>query len=271
MKIGNKEFSFGTHIMGILNITPDSFSDGGKWNSTELALHRVEQMISEGAEVIDIGGESTRPGHKKISDEEEIARILPTISAIKSRFDIPVSVDTYKRTVAEAALNEGADMVNDIWGFQYSENMAEIAKKYDAACCLMHNRNEAVYGDFKNDIISDLKESISIAKAAGISDDKIILDPGVGFAKTQEQNLFLIENLCVLEELGYPLLLGTSRKSVIGNVLDLPAHERLEGTVVTTVRAVEQRCLFVRVHDIKENMRAIKMTCALMESRKYYG
>lgn len=257
--------------MGILNITPDSFSDGGKWNLKESALYRVQEMISEGAEVIDIGGESTRPGYEKISDDQEILRILPIISAIKSRFDVPISVDTYKSAVAEAALNEGADMVNDIWGFRHSENMAELVKRYDAACCLMHNRNEAVYSNFKNDVISDLKESISIAKAAGISDDKIILDPGVGFAKTQEQNLFLIDNLSVFEELGYPLLLGASRKSVIGNVLDVPSDERLEGTIVTTVRAARQGCLFVRVHDIKENMRAIKMTCALMESRKYYG
>ena len=265
MLIRNKEFLNDTYIMGILNVTPDSFSDGGKWNSIDKSLRRVENMINDGASIIDIGGESTRPGYEKISDDEEIERIMPVISAIRERFDIPLSIDTYKSAVARAALESGADMVNDIWGFCYDDKMADVVKSFNASCCLMHNRAEAVYNDFQEDVYNDLKKSIRLAKNAGISDDKIILDAGIGFAKTTVQNLQLTADLSTVKKLGYPVLLGTSRKSMIGNTLNLPVEERLEGTLVTTVFAVQQGCLFVRVHDIKENMRAIKMTKALME------
>ena len=265
MLIRNKEFLNDTYIMGILNVTPDSFSDGGKWNSIDKSLRRVENMINDGASIIDIGGESTRPGYEKISDDEEIERIMPVISAIRERFDIPLSIDTYKSAVARAALESGADMVNDIWGFCYDDKMADVVKSFNASCCLMHNRAEAVYNDFEKDVYEDLKASIQLAKNAGIPDDKIILDAGIGFAKNTMQNLQLTADLSVIKNLGYPVLLGTSRKSMIGNTLNLPVEERLEGTLVTTVFAVQQKCLFVRVHDIKENMRAIKMTKALME------
>ncbi|MDO5397605.1 MAG: dihydropteroate synthase [bacterium] len=263
MIIGDKIFENGTHIMGILNVTPDSFSDGGKWNNIDAALSHTEEMIRDGAAVIDIGGESTRPGYTRISDDEEIARVVPVIEAVKSRFDVPVSVDTYKSAVAEAALSAGADLLNDIWGFKADSKIAAVCRKYDAACCLMHNRTNKSYGSFFEDVLKDLRESILIAKAAGIEDDKICTDPGVGFAKSLEQNLAITQNVDLLGTLGYPVLLGTSRKSMIGLTLDLDRDNRVEGTLVTTVTAVMKGCLFVRVHDVRENYRAIKMAQAL--------
>lgn len=264
MVIGNKIFENNTYIMGILNVTPDSFSDGGKWNTLDSALKHAEQMIEEGADIIDIGGESTRPQYTQISDDEEINRIIPVIEAVTSNFDVPVSVDTYKSRVADAALSAGAVLINDIWGFKYDKKIADVCKKYNASCCLMHNRTKAVYNDFFEDVISDLKNSIAIAENAGIAHEKICIDPGIGFAKSLEQNLRLTQNVDVLDKLGFPILLGTSRKSMIGLTLDLPSDQRLEGTLVTSVIAAQKHCLFVRVHDVKENYRAIKMTRALM-------
>lgn len=266
MKIGNRDFDIGNrcYIMGILNVTPDSFSDGGRFNDLERALRHTEEMIEDGADIIDIGGESTRPGHQVITDQEEIARVTPVIEAVKKRFDIPVSIDTYKSAVAEAALEAGADMVNDIWGFKRDARVAELTAKYEAACCLMHNREKAEYGDFLRDVVADLRECVNIAKNAGIADDKIILDPGVGFGKTLEHNLEITNHVDVLKELGYPVLLGTSRKSMIGLTLDLPVDERVEGTLATTVIGVLRGCAFVRVHDIKENKRIIQMTEAII-------
>ncbi len=267
MKIGNKKFDENrTHIMGILNVTPDSFSDGGKWNSIDAALKHTERMISDGAAIIDIGGESTRPGYTMISDEEEISRVVPVIEAVKRSFDIPVSVDTYKSGVARAALAAGADLLNDIWGFKYDQNMAAAAMEYNVPVCLMHNRDNTNYADYLNDVLSDLRESIEIAKKAGITDDKIILDPGVGFAKTLEQNLQITNHLELVRALGYPILLGTSRKSMIGLTLDLPRDERAEGTVATSVIGCMKGAMFVRVHDVKENYRAVKMTEAVINS-----
>ncbi len=260
MKIRNKEFKNHTYIMGILNVTPDSFSDGGCHNSIDKAIFHTEQMINEGADIIDVGGESTRPGYTLISDNEEISRVVPVIEKIRANFDIPISVDTYKSAVADAALNAGADIVNDIWGFKYDSNMAMITKKHNAHCVLMHNRNNTDYNDYINDLLDDLKDSVNIAKNAGIGDSKIIIDPGVGFGKTYEQNLEIINKLESLNTLGYPVLLGTSRKSVIGLTLNLPASQRVEGTIATTVLGVVKGCLFVRVHDVKENKRAIVMT-----------
>lgn len=270
MQIGNREFDLkqNTYVMGILNVTPDSFSDGGKWNQPDSALSHVEEMIRHGAAIIDVGGESTRPGYLQISDEEEIERILPVIASIKKHFDIPVSVDTYKSRVAKAAIAEGADMVNDIWGLKYDAKMAEVIAETKVACCLMHNRTDMEYKDFMQDMIKDLKETIKIAQDAGIKEDKIILDPGVGFAKTYEQNLTAIHQVEKLKELGYPILLGTSRKSVIGLTLDLEKGEREEGTMVTTVFGVQKGCAFVRVHDVKANERAIRMTRAIMNEKK---
>lgn len=266
MKIGNREFDTKNHcyIMGILNVTPDSFSDGGKFNRLDDALRHTEDMIREGADIIDIGGESTRPGHQVITDEEEIARVTPVIEAVKKQFDIPISIDTYKSAVTEAALQAGADLVNDIWGFKHDKRAAELTARYNAACCLMHNRHEAVYQNFQEDVLSDLEECVRIAKEAGIADDRIILDPGVGFGKTYEMNLEITNHLEILHRLGYPVLLGTSRKSMIGLTLDLPADDRVEGTLATTVLGVIKGCSFVRVHDIRENKRIIKMTEAIL-------
>lgn len=266
MKIGNRDFDIKnkTYIMGILNVTPDSFSDGGKYNHLDAALFHAEEMLRDGADIIDIGGESTRPGHTVITDQEEISRVVPVIEAVKSRFDVPVSIDTYKGAVAEAALKAGADLVNDIWGFKHDKKVADLTAQYKAACCLMHNRHEAVYDNFLSDLVKDMEECVEIARKAGVSDDRIILDPGVGFGKTYEMNLEAIHHVDVLHQLGFPILLGTSRKSVIGLTLDLPADQRVEGTVATTVIGVMKGCAFVRVHDIKENKRAIQMTEAIL-------
>lgn len=266
MKIGNRIFDTKNHtyIMGILNVTPDSFSDGGQWNNYDAAMAHVQKLLDTGSDIIDIGGESTRPGHIQISIQEEIDRVSPLIEAVKKNFDVPVSVDTYKSEVAEAALKLGADLVNDIWGFRYDENMAPIVKKYDAACCLMHNRSEAVYEDLIPDMVKDFQICIDLAKAAGIDDDKIMLDPGFGFGKTWEHNLEVMRHLDAFDGFGYPMLLGTSRKSTIGKVLDLPVDQREEGTMVTTVMAVEKGYGFVRVHDAEVNRRAIAMTEAIL-------
>lgn len=266
MKIGNKEFDTinNTYIMGILNVTPDSFSDGGRFYKPESALVRAKWMMEEGAAIIDVGGESTRPGYTPISVQEEIERVVPVIEKIKTHLDIPVSIDTYKSEVAVAALDAGADLVNDIWGLKKDNGMAEVIAERNVPCILMHNRENVDYKDFMPDVFQDIRETIAIAKEAGINEEKIILDPGVGFAKDQEQNLQILRYLEDFHQFGYPLMLAASRKSVIGNALNLPVGERMEGTLVTTVMAVMKRCSFIRVHDVKENARAIKMTQAIM-------
>ncbi len=268
MQIGTKEFQTAghTYVMGILNVTPDSFSDGGKYNQIDAALFHVEEMIKEGMDIVDIGGESTRPGYTLLSDEEEIERVVPVIEKVKTNFNIPISLDTYKSKVAKAGIIAGADLINDIWGLKYDEELATVIAEAKVACCLMHNRNEADYQNYMQDVITDLEETVAIARNAGIADEKIILDPGVGFGKTYENNLEIINRMEQLHSFGYPLLLGTSRKSVIGLTLNLPARERVEGTLVTTVMAVMKGAMFVRVHDVKENVRAIKMAEAILNS-----
>ena len=267
MKIGNRTYTNNhTYVMGILNVTPDSFSDGGKWNNPDMALKHTEQMLKDGADIIDVGGESTRPGYTMISDDEEIERVLPVIEAIKNNFDVPVSLDTYKSKVAMAGIASGVDLINDIWGLKYDSEMASVIADAKIPCCIMHNRKEPLYTSFVKDMISDIRDSIEIGLKAGITEDKIILDPGVGFAKTYEQNLIAIKQIDKICKLGYPVLLGTSRKSVVGLTLDLPKDERVEGTLVTSVIAAQNRCMFVRVHDVKENVRAIKMTEAIMNA-----
>lgn len=264
--IGQREFDVMNHtyIMGILNVTPDSFSDGGKYKNRDAALFHAQEMIRDGADIIDLGGESTRPGHIRISDEEEIERTAPIMEALKERFDVPVSIDTYKSKVAKANIQAGADLINDIWGLKYDPKMAKVIADAKLPCCLMHNRQQADYGMFLKEMKEDLKERIQIAKDAGIKKKRIILDPGVGFAKNYEQNLEAIRCLSVLEKMGYPVLLGTSRKSVIGLALDLPCEERVEGTLVTTVFGVMQGAAFVRVHDVLQNKRAITMAEAIL-------
>ena len=266
MVIGGREFDAENrcYIMGILNITPDSFSDGGKWNLIDSALNHVEEMIRDGADIIDVGGESTRPGYCEITAQEEIDRVLPVIEAVRSRFDVPVSIDTYKSAVADAALNAGAVFVNDTWGLKRDPDMGSVIARHKAACCLMHNRENMDYTDFLDDLLEDLGESASIAERAGISHESIVLDPGVGFAKTYEMNLKAINRLDVIKHLGYPVLLGASRKSVIGKALDLPVTERVEGTLAAVVIGVMRGCSFVRVHDIKETKRAVLMAEAVL-------
>ncbi|MBQ7933661.1 MAG: dihydropteroate synthase [Lachnospiraceae bacterium] len=267
MRIGNREFEIKghTYVMGILNVTPDSFSDGGKWNKRDLALKKAEEMIAQGADILDIGGESTRPGYQQVSDQEEIDRVAPVIEKIKANLDISISLDTYKSAVALAGIRAGADMINDIWGLKYDPLMGKVIATNEVSCCLMHNRKNSVYGNFMEDVAADLTETIHKAELAGIKDERIILDPGVGFAKSYEQNLEIINHLENLNMFGYPLLLGCSRKSVIGLALDLPVEQRLEGTLVTTVMAVQKGCSFVRVHDVEANVRAIRMAEAILK------
>lgn len=266
MRIGNRDFqtSGHTYVMGILNVTPDSFSDGGRWNHMDDALFHAQRMIEEGADILDIGGESTRPGgYTRISDEEEISRVAPVIEALKKRFDIPLSVDTYKSGVASAAIAAGADLINDIWGLKWDGTMAEVLAETGIASCLMHNRKDTDYKDYLNDVIADLNETMEMAEKAGIKKDTIMLDPGIGFAKDLDQNLELMNHLELLNQWDVPVLLGTSRKSMIGLILDLPSDQRVEGTVATTVSGYMKGCRFFRVHDVKENMRAMKMIEAI--------
>ena len=266
MKIGNREFDVTnrTYIMGILNVTPDSFSDGGKWNTMDHALKHAEAMIADGADILDVGGESTRPGHTPVSAEEEAARVVPVIEALRKHFDVPISVDTYKGSVADVAVQAGADLVNDVWGLKYDPEMAGVIAKHDAACCLMHNKANTEYNNFLIDMLAETQECVNIARKAGIKDERIILDPGVGFGKTYEMNLETMNHLELFQHLGFPVLLGTSRKSMIGLALDLPVDQRVEGTIATSVIGVMKGCAFVRVHDVKENKRAVLMTEAIL-------
>ena len=269
MKIGNRFFDTKNHtyIMGILNVTPDSFSDGGKWNHMDEALKHTEAMIADGADIIDIGGESTRPGHTPVSADEEAQRVLPVIEAVKKHFDIPVSVDTFKSSVAESSIQAGADLVNDIWGLKYDPKMAAVIAKYDVACCLMHNKSNTEYQNFVIDMLAETQECVNLARQAGIKDEKIMLDPGIGFGKTFEMNLEAMNHLELFQNLGFPVLLGTSRKSMIGLALELPVDQRVEGTLATSVIGVMKGCSFVRVHDAKENKRVIQMTEAILGRR----
>ena len=260
-----------TLIMGILNMTPDSFSDGGRYNAVEAALERARQLVQDGADIIDIGGESTRPGYERISSEEEIARVVPIIERLAREVAVPISIDTYKADVARASLEAGAHIINDIWGAKADPDMANIAAETGAPIVLMHNRKEKPYENFMRDALGDLYESIQIAKDAGVKDGQIILDPGIGFAKNLEENLLMMRNLHVLTSLGYPVLLGTSRKSMIGNTLNLPVEERVEGTIASTCLGIQQGCRIIRVHDVKENARAAKMMDAMLGKVKVDG
>ncbi|WLR50926.1 dihydropteroate synthase [Bacillus tianshenii] len=253
-----------TYVMGILNVTPDSFSDGGNFNEIERAVQHAKQMVQDGADLIDIGGESTRPGAETVSEEEEIARVVPIIKAIKEAVDVPISIDTYKAETAKHALEAGAHIINDVWGAKADPQMAQVAAHYQVPIILMHNRGNKNYGDLIDDMKMDLQESIAIVKRAGVKDEKIILDPGIGFAKTYEHNIKAMRRLEELNELGYPLLLGTSRKSFIGLTLDLPVEERMEGTGATVCLGIERGCQFVRVHDVKEIKRMTLMMDAML-------
>lgn len=272
LKFKDKELILGerTLVMGILNITPDSFSDGGKYNNLEAALKQAEKLIDDGADIIDIGGESTRPGHIQISSEEEITRVVPVIERIKKELNPIISIDTYKYDVAEAAIKAGADIVNDIWGLQYDNGeMAEIVKKYDVPLIAMHNQNDEIY---REDIMDSLKKffdkTYEIAKKYGIEKEKIILDPGLGFGKNVEQNIELMSKLEILCA-NAPVLLGASKKRFIGKLLnDLPFDERVEGTVATTVIGIQKGVSIVRVHNVLENKRACMVADGIYRRKK---
>lgn len=265
------DFNAKTLVMGILNVTPDSFSDGGKYNFVENAVEHAKAMVADGADIIDIGGESTRPGHKRISVEEEISRVVPAIKALKAELDIAISIDTYKSEVAEAAITAGADIINDIWGAKYDPAIAAVAAKHQVPIILMHNRDDTSYTDFWNEVKNDMEESIRIALAAGVQKDQIWLDPGIGFGKDTQQNIEMMQLLEPFCGLGYPVLLGTSRKSLIGKVLDLPVSERLEGSLATACYGASKGCSIVRAHDVKETVRALKITDVLNGKVTYKG
>nr|WP_243427890.1 dihydropteroate synthase [Alkaliphilus hydrothermalis] len=261
-----------TYIMGILNITPDSFSDGGNYVDLDKAIQHAKEMVEEGADIIDVGGESTRPGAVEVSAEEEISRVLPVVKRLVAEVKVPVSVDTYKAEVAEKVLEAGAHMINDVWGLQRDPEMASVMAKFKKPVVMMHNQHGTEYeGDIMESIADFLSKSIKIALEAGIKNHNIILDPGIGFGKTSEQNMVVMARLGELNKLGYPILLGTSRKSMIGKILDLPPKERVEGTLATTVMGIIQGSDIVRVHDIKENYRTIKVTDAIVRGQWIHG
>jgi len=256
-----------TLVMGILNVTPDSFSDGGKYNNVDLALKHAEEMIKSGADIIDIGAESTRPYHgaEKISAEEEIERLLPILEKVLAFSNVPVSVDTYKAVVAEEALKMGAHIINDVWGLQQDAEMAKVIARYNVPVIVMHNQEGTGYErDIMAHICGFLRQSIDIALMAGIEFSNIIVDPGIGFGKTPEQNLVVMSQLEELKSLGCPVLLGTSRKRFIGEVLDVPVQDRLEGTAATVTMGITKGVNIVRVHDVKTMARVAKMTDAMI-------
>jgi dihydropteroate synthase len=273
IKCGKYELDYTrrTLIMGILNVTPDSFSDGGSYDSVQNAVKRAREMVEEGADIIDIGGESTRPGHDPVSAEDEIARVVPIIEALVKEVDVPISIDTYKAETARMALEAGAHIINDVWGAKKDPLMAEVAAENGVPIILMHNREDKEYEVFMRDALQDLQESITLVKKAGVKDEQIILDPGIGFAKTFEQNLDMMRHVDVLVSLGYPVLYATSRKRIIGHVLDLPVDERMEGTGATVCWGIQKGCQLVRVHDVKEMARMAKMTDALMGKERDDG
>ncbi len=271
LKLGNFSIPLGkrTIIMGILNVTPDSFSDGGKFLTKDHALRQVEKMQQEGADIIDVGGESTRPGSVMITEEEEIARVIPIIEALSARIQLPVSIDTYKSKVAKEAIEAGAVLVNDVWGLKKDSHMAATIAHYGLPVCLMHNRKIAQYQDLISDIIADLQESIDIALEAGIREDNIIIDPGIGFAKISAESLEVLRRLEEFRTFGYPILLGTSRKSMIGKTLGgVPVEERVEGTAATIAYGITRGVDIVRVHDVLAMARVAKMTDALVRGGK---
>lgn len=252
-------------VMGILNVTPDSFSDGGRYVDLERAVEHARSMVACGAAIIDVGGESTRPGYTPVPLEEEKRRVLPVIEALSAAIDVPLSIDTQKAAVAEAALERGAQILNDIQGLRGDPAMARLAAESGAPVVIMHNRREPVYADLLEEVRRDLSDGVERLLAAGGRPEQVILDPGIGFGKTVEQNLLLLKQLDRLSALGYPLLLGASRKSVIGRTLGVPVDERLPGSLAVAVYGVLKGARIVRVHDVCETAQAVKMIAAIEE------
>ena len=271
MKIGNKKFEFGkrSYIMGILNVTPDSFYDGGKYFDSEAAIERAKEMEKEGADIIDIGGESSRPFSKRIDEKEEMDRVLPVIEALSNEIKVPISIDTYKPRVAEAAIQAGAAMINDIMALR--NGMENVAREYDVPVVLMHMKGtpetmqiNPYYEDVTAEIMKFLDERIKFALENGIDEDKIIIDPGIGFGKRQEDNLRIISHLAEFKSLGMPILIGASRKSFIGNILNLPPEERLEGSIASAIVAILNGANIIRCHDVLATKRAATVADAIM-------
>ncbi|MFQ6016167.1 MAG: dihydropteroate synthase [Anaerolineae bacterium] len=282
LSIDGKVFAWGqrTYVMGILNITPDSFSGDGLAGDFEAALAQAQRFAAEGVDIIDVGGESTRPGSTPVSTEEELGRVIPIISHLAREFDLPISIDTYKADVARQALQAGAHLINDVWGLRRESQLASVAAEYDVPLILMHNRSTSresaqvdqlgghfvgvEYEDLVPDIIRELRTSIEIALDAGVQEEKIIVDPGLGFGKTVEQSLEIVRRLAEFKILGRPILVGPSRKSFIGRTLNLPVNQRLEGTAATVAISIANGADMVRVHDVKEMVRVARMTDALV-------
>ncbi len=257
-----------TLVMGILNATPDSFSDGGRFADLDRAMAQAQRMIAEGADIVDIGGESTRPGHEAVPAEEEQRRVLPVIAELAKTSPLPISIDTYKASTAAKALAAGATIVNDVWGLTRDPDIARVAAAHGAPVIVMHNRETA---DAAIDTIADqlafFRRSIDIALAAGVAEDDVAIDPGIGFGKTFEQNLETLARLAELSVLGRPILLGTSRKRMIGAILDLPTEERLFGTLATNVAGILAGAAIIRVHDVRPHVEAARVTDAIVRSR----
>jgi dihydropteroate synthase len=257
-----------TLVMGIINVTPDSFSDGGKYNTVEKAVERAHQLKAEGADLLDIGGESTRPNYQPVGVEEELERVIPVIERISREVDLPISIDTHKAEVAKQAIQAGAHLINDIWGGRKDPDMARVVAEFDVPIVIMHNREVAQYDSLIEEIQTDLLFSVEQMRKSGVRKENIILDPGIGFGKTYEQNLEVMRKLEKIVELGYPVLLGTSRKSLIGNTLNLPPEERLEGTAATVALGIVKGCKIMRVHDVKEMVRVCRMMDAMLYGPK---
>lgn len=256
-----------TLIMGILNITPDSFSDGGSYLDSGAAVARAKRMVADGADIIDLGGESTRPGHTPVDTEEELARVIPVLKELVKELPVPISIDTSKAAVARLALESGAHMLNDQWALRADPAMAGLVAEYGVPVVLMHNQEGTEYSDLTGDMIAYFQESINFALEAGVNREKIIIDPGIGFGKTAEQNLEALRRLRELRCLGLPVLIGTSRKSTIGKVLGLPVDQRVEGTAATVAVGIVNGADIVRVHDVREMARVARMTDAIVRER----
>ena len=272
-RIGPRTFTWGerTFVMGILNVTPDSFSGDGLLaggDPVAAAVDRARRMVDEGADLLDVGGESTRPGHAPVEAAEEIGRVIPVLAAVREALpDVPLSIDTTKAVVAEAALAAGADLLNDVWGVGPDPAMAQLAASAGVPLLVMHNREEPRYDDVVGEVVEDLRLALERAERAGVRRDALIVDPGIGFGKTADHNVTLLGRLDALTVLGRPILLGTSRKSTIGRILGLPAEERLEGTLATTALGIARGADLVRVHDVRANVRAARVADAIVRGR----
>ena len=262
---GGERLTWGkrTYVMGVINATPDSFSGDGLGGNVNAAVELALRFQDEGADFIDIGAESTRPGHQPVTVSEELDRLIPPLAAVAASVSIPISVDTWKSDVAKAALENGACIINDVWGLKAGPALAEMAAEFGAGLILMHNQRGHQYNDLMKDIAAGLAQSIDIALSAGVLRENLVIDPGVGFGKTADHNLELLRDLRQLKSLGLPVLVGTSRKSTIGRILGLPPEQRLEGTAATVAIAIASGADIVRVHDVREMVRVCRMTDAI--------